>query len=147
MFSYESISLSARLWFVIISECLYLAPLCFCCTTLRDVILAERCSASVISTTCILQHAVVCWVTATTGQGGGSTGQPISLHWLDLQLKLLASGSTAKSSGSTGRCVFVFNTRGSHGSTGPVPLHYRLTKTRLLQAIRLRAVVARYYER
>jgi hypothetical protein len=56
MFSYGSISLSARLWFVIISECLYLAPLCFCCTTLRDVILAERCSASVMSTTCILQH-------------------------------------------------------------------------------------------
>jgi hypothetical protein len=53
MFSYESISLSTRLWFVIISECLYLA------------LLVERCSASVMSTTCILQHAVVCWVTAS----------------------------------------------------------------------------------
>jgi hypothetical protein len=35
-----------------------------CCTTLRDVILVEGCSASVMSMTCILQHAVVCWVTA-----------------------------------------------------------------------------------
>jgi hypothetical protein len=43
---------------------LYLDPQCFYCTTLRDVILVEGCSASVISTTCILQHAVVCWVTA-----------------------------------------------------------------------------------
>jgi hypothetical protein len=40
-----------------------LDPQCFCCTTLRDVILVEGCSASVISITCILQHAVVCWVT------------------------------------------------------------------------------------
>jgi hypothetical protein len=44
---------------------LYLDPQCFCCTTLRDVILVEGCSASVISMTCILQHAVVCWVTAS----------------------------------------------------------------------------------
>jgi hypothetical protein len=43
---------------------LYLDPQCFCCTTLRDVILVEGCSTSIISTTCILQHAVVCWVTA-----------------------------------------------------------------------------------
>jgi hypothetical protein len=64
MFSFGSIFLSAQLWFVIISECLYLALLCFCCTTLRDVILAERCFANVMSTTCILKHAVVCWVTA-----------------------------------------------------------------------------------
>jgi hypothetical protein len=42
---------------------LYLGPQCFCCTILRDVIFVEACSASVISTTCILQHAVVCWVT------------------------------------------------------------------------------------
>jgi hypothetical protein len=43
---------------------LYSDPQCFCCTTLRDLILVEGCSASVISTTCILQHALVCWVTA-----------------------------------------------------------------------------------
>jgi hypothetical protein len=43
---------------------LYLDPQCFCCTTLRDVILVEGCFTSVISTTCILQHAVVCCVTA-----------------------------------------------------------------------------------
>jgi hypothetical protein len=43
---------------------LYLGPQCFCCTILRDVIFVEACSASVISTTCILQHAMVCWVTA-----------------------------------------------------------------------------------
>jgi hypothetical protein len=80
MFSYESISLSTRLWFVIISKCVYLAPLCFCCTTLRDVILAEQCSASVMSMTCILQHAVVCWVTAqpktTTPKKPSSVGTP-----------------------------------------------------------------------
>jgi hypothetical protein len=76
MFSYGSISLSAQLWFVIISECLYLAPLCFYCTTLRDVILAERSSASVISTTCILQHAVVCWVAAA-----GIRANALTLGW------------------------------------------------------------------
>jgi hypothetical protein len=43
---------------------LYLGLQCFCCTILRDAIFVEACSASVISTTCILQHAVVCWVTA-----------------------------------------------------------------------------------
>jgi hypothetical protein len=43
---------------------LYLGPQYFCCTILRDVIFVEGCSASIISTTCILQHAVVCWVTA-----------------------------------------------------------------------------------
>jgi hypothetical protein len=43
---------------------LYLGLHCFCCTILRDVMFVEACSASVISTTCILQHAVVCWVTA-----------------------------------------------------------------------------------
>jgi hypothetical protein len=43
---------------------LYLGPQCFCCTILRDVIFVEAWSASVMSTTCILQHAVVCWVTA-----------------------------------------------------------------------------------
>jgi hypothetical protein len=43
---------------------LYLGPQCFCCTILRDVIFVEACSASVISMTCILQHVVVCWVTA-----------------------------------------------------------------------------------
>jgi hypothetical protein len=43
---------------------LYLGLQCFCCTTLMDVIFVEACFASVISTTCILQHAVVCWVTA-----------------------------------------------------------------------------------
>jgi hypothetical protein len=48
---------------IIILVCI-LDPQCFCCTTLRDVIIVEGCSASVISTTCILQHAVVCWVTA-----------------------------------------------------------------------------------
>ena len=37
---------------------------CFCCTTPRDVIFAERCSVSVMSTTCVLQHAVVHGVTA-----------------------------------------------------------------------------------
>ena len=37
---------------------------CFCCTTLRDVIFAERCSVSVMSTTCVLQHVVVRGVTA-----------------------------------------------------------------------------------
>ena len=37
---------------------------CFCCTTLRDVIFAEWCSVSVMSTTCVLQHAVVRGVTA-----------------------------------------------------------------------------------
>ena len=37
---------------------------CFCCTTLRDVIFAERCSVSVMSTTCVLKHAVVRGVTA-----------------------------------------------------------------------------------
>ena len=35
----------------------------FCCTTLRDVIFAEWYFANVISTTGILQHAVVCRVT------------------------------------------------------------------------------------
>ena len=35
----------------------------FCCTTLRDVIFAEWYSVNVISTTGILQHAVVCRVT------------------------------------------------------------------------------------
>jgi hypothetical protein len=39
-------------------------PQYFCCTTLRDVIFVELSSISVISTTCVLQHAVVCWVTA-----------------------------------------------------------------------------------
>jgi hypothetical protein len=43
---------------------LYLGPQCFCSTILRDVIFMEACSTSIISTTCILQHAVVCWVTA-----------------------------------------------------------------------------------
>jgi hypothetical protein len=43
---------------------LYLGLQCFFCTILRDVIFVEACSASVISTTYILQHAVVCWVTA-----------------------------------------------------------------------------------
>ena len=38
--------------------------ICFCCTTLVDVILMKRCFVSVMSTTCALQHAVVCWVTA-----------------------------------------------------------------------------------
>ena len=38
--------------------------ICFCCTTLRDIIRAKRCFTCVISTTCILHHAVVCWVTA-----------------------------------------------------------------------------------
>jgi hypothetical protein len=76
MFSFGSISSSARLWFVLISECLYLAPQCFYCTTLRDVILAERCSASVMSRTCILQHAVVCWVTAA-----GIRANALTLGW------------------------------------------------------------------
>jgi hypothetical protein len=35
----------------------------FCCTTLRDVIFAEWYFVNVISTTGILQHAVVCRVT------------------------------------------------------------------------------------
>jgi hypothetical protein len=53
------------LWFVIkCGSVLYLGLQCFCCTILRDAIFVEACSASVISTTCILQHAVVCWVTA-----------------------------------------------------------------------------------
>ena len=37
--------------------------LCFCCTTLRDVIFADWYFAHVMSTTGILQHAVVCRVT------------------------------------------------------------------------------------
>jgi hypothetical protein len=64
MFSCEGIYFSARLWFVIKLSSLYLDPQYLCCTILRDVILMEGCSASVISTTCILQHAVVCRVTA-----------------------------------------------------------------------------------
>jgi hypothetical protein len=47
---------------------MYLGLQCFCCTILRDVIFVEACSASVISMTCILQHAVVCWVTASKYQ-------------------------------------------------------------------------------
>ena len=38
--------------------------ICFYCTTLRDVIRVKRCFICVISMTCILHHAVVCWVTA-----------------------------------------------------------------------------------
>jgi hypothetical protein len=34
------------------------------CTTLRDVIQVERCFIGVMSMTCILHHAVVCWITA-----------------------------------------------------------------------------------
>ena len=44
--------------------CMSLDSQCFCCTTLRDVIFTERCSVSVMSTTCILQHEVVHGVTA-----------------------------------------------------------------------------------
>jgi hypothetical protein len=47
------------------NKSLYVDPQYFCCTTLRDVILVEWSFISVISTTCVLQHAVVCWVTAT----------------------------------------------------------------------------------
>jgi hypothetical protein len=68
---------------------LYLGPQCFCCTILRDVIFVEACSASVMSTTCILQHAVVCWVTAagrpTTAAGPSQQpsppAYPSSSHW------------------------------------------------------------------
>ena len=38
--------------------------ICFCCAILRDVIIVERCFMNIISTTCVLQNAVVCWVTA-----------------------------------------------------------------------------------
>ena len=38
--------------------------ICFCCAILRDVIIVERCSMNIMSTTCVLQNAVVCWVTA-----------------------------------------------------------------------------------
>jgi hypothetical protein len=61
-----SISVLARLCFLIIKDCLYLDPQYFCCTTQRDVIFMERCSASVMSMICIIQHGVVCWVTAIT---------------------------------------------------------------------------------
>jgi hypothetical protein len=47
-------------------KCLNKRPLCFCCTTLRDVIFVKWYFTSVMSTTCILQHAVVCWVTTGT---------------------------------------------------------------------------------
>jgi hypothetical protein len=38
-------------------------PLCFCCTILRDVISVKWYFTSIMSTTCILQHEVVCKVT------------------------------------------------------------------------------------
>jgi hypothetical protein len=45
------------------NKSLYVDPQCFYCTTLRDVIFVEWSFISVISTTCVLQHAVVCGVT------------------------------------------------------------------------------------
>jgi hypothetical protein len=59
---------------------LYLGPQCFCCTILRDVIFVEACSASVISTTCILQYAVVCWVTAA-----GIRANALTLRWKPIE--------------------------------------------------------------
>jgi hypothetical protein len=59
-----------------------LGPQCFCCTILRDVIFVEACSASVISTTCILQHAVVCWVTAPDPGEIWTVGLTVVALWL-----------------------------------------------------------------
>jgi hypothetical protein len=64
---------------------LYLGPQCFCCIILRDVIFVEACSTSVISMTCILQHAVVCWVTAqpSQSQSSGSTDDENHKAWVE----------------------------------------------------------------
>ena len=48
----------------------------FCCTTLRDVIFAEWYFVNVISTTGILQHAVVCRVTTV-----GIRAKALTLGW------------------------------------------------------------------
>jgi hypothetical protein len=71
-----SILLSSRFGCNNMKFSLYLGPQCFCCTILRDVIFVEDCSASVISTTCILQHVVVCWVTAA-----GIRAIALTLDW------------------------------------------------------------------
>ena len=51
-------------------------PAMFCCTTLRDVIFAEWYFVNVISTTGILQHAVVCRVTTV-----GIRAKALTLGW------------------------------------------------------------------
>jgi hypothetical protein len=51
--------------FVCTSINMHWTHICFCSTTLRDVILVEPYFIGVMSTTCVLQHAVVCWDTAT----------------------------------------------------------------------------------
>ena len=50
--------------------------ICFCCAILRYVIIVEQCSINIISTTCVLQNAVVCWVTAA-----GIRANALTLGW------------------------------------------------------------------
>ena len=61
-------------------------PAMFCCTTLRDVIFADWYFANVISTTGILQHAVVCRVTTV-----GIRAKALTLGWN------LVNGKTCRS--------------------------------------------------
>jgi hypothetical protein len=66
-----------------------------------------------------------CALSSTTAQGSGSTGPGLDSLTMSFSQNLQEAGSTAAPNGSTSP-VFIFSRRGSTGSTGPLPAHYRL---------------------
>ena len=72
-------------------SCMF-GPAMFLMYPLRDVIFAERCSVSVMSTTCVKQHAVVRWVIAVGIRAIAST-----LGWKPSKgIEPVGYGATAK---------------------------------------------------
>jgi hypothetical protein len=76
----EQLESFVQLWLVIFSA--WIKTLCFCCTTLRDVIFVKWYFMSVMSMTCIPQHAVVCWVTTPSSTSSCSSSSR-TRHYLE----------------------------------------------------------------
>ena len=63
----EDVDVFMHFWLVIFNSGNKVDPQCFCCTTLRDVIFMDKSFRECYVTTCTLQYALVCWVTAQSG--------------------------------------------------------------------------------